>query len=117
MTPTVDQPLPDTIGRYRLLGRLGAGGMGTVYRAHDPHLDRVVALKVPRLDGPAEQRESRTQRFQREARAAARILHPNVCPIFDVGEHDGAAFVVMAQSHGCQPPRIWPTGSRCCSRK
>jgi hypothetical protein len=100
MTPTVDQPLPEHIGRYRLLGRLGAGGMGTVYRAHDPHLDRIVALKVPRLDGPAEQRAARVQRFQREARAAARILHPNVCPIFDVGEHDGAAFVVMAYVEG-----------------
>ncbi len=100
MTPTVDHPLPEAIGRYRLLGRLGAGGMGTVYRAHDPHLDRIVALKLPRLDGPAEQRASRAQRFQREARAAARILHPNVCPIFDVGEHDGAAFVVMAYIDG-----------------
>jgi hypothetical protein len=100
MTPTADQPPPDHIGRYRLLGRLGAGGMGTVYRAHDPHLDRIVAVKVPRLDGPPEQRAARVQRFQREARAAARILHPNVCPIFDVGEHDGAAFVVMAYVQG-----------------
>jgi hypothetical protein len=96
MTTTVDSPVPDHIGRYRILGRLGSGGMGTVYRAHDPHLDRVVALKVPTLDGPAEQQAARVQRFQREARAAARILHPNVCPIFDVGEHEGAAFVVMA---------------------
>jgi hypothetical protein len=96
MTPTVNQPLPGPIGRYQILGRLGAGGMGTVYRAHDPHLDRVVALKVPLLEGLAEQRAERIHRFQREARAAARILHPHVCPIFDVGEHDGAAFVVMA---------------------
>jgi hypothetical protein len=100
MTPTTDQPLPDHIGRYRVLGRLGAGGMGTVYRAHDPHLERIVAVKVPRLEGPPEERAARVQRFQREARAAARILHPNVCPIFDVGEHDGAAFVVMAYVEG-----------------
>jgi hypothetical protein len=100
LTPTVDQPLPECIGRYRLLGRLGVGGMGTVYRAQDPHLDRIVALKVPRLDGPGDQRAARVQRFQREARAAARILHPHVCPIFDVGEHEGSAFVVMAYVEG-----------------
>jgi hypothetical protein len=100
MNTTVDQSLPEQIGRYRILGRLGTGGMGTVYRAHDPHLDRIVALKVPHLDGPVEQRAERVQRFQREARAAARILHPHVCPIFDVGEHDGTAFVVMAFVEG-----------------
>jgi Protein kinase domain/Ankyrin repeats (3 copies) len=96
MTPTTDEPMPERVGRYRLLARLGAGGMGTVYRAWDEHLDRVVALKMPRLDGPPEQQALRTQRFQREARAAALVLHPNVCPIFDVGEHEGRPFVVMA---------------------
>src|SRR5262249_23076625 len=61
----------------------------------DPHLDRVVALKVPRFDGPADQVAGRLQRFQREARAAARVFHPHVCPIFDVSEFEGRPFVVM----------------------
>jgi serine/threonine protein kinase len=110
MEPTTDhpkvlsagsaQPLPDHIGRYRILERLGSGGMGTVYKAHDPELDRVVAVKLPRFDGPEQERAVRVQRFQREARAAAQVWHPQVCPIFDVGEHDGQPFVVMAYLEG-----------------
>jgi hypothetical protein len=95
-----EAPLPASVGRYRLLGQVGTGGMGTVYRAHDPGLDRVVALKLPRFDGPPDQVARRAQRFQREARAAARVWHPHVCPIFDVGEHDGRPFVVMAFVEG-----------------
>src|SRR5262249_16075632 len=88
------------IGRYRLLERVGRGGMGTVYRAQDLQLQRIVALKVPRLDGPAQSRSVRVQRFLREARVAAPIRHPNVCPIFDVGEQDGSPYVVMAYVEG-----------------
>jgi tRNA A-37 threonylcarbamoyl transferase component Bud32 len=95
-----DEPLPEQIGRYRILERLGAGGMGAVYKAHDPQLDRVVALKLPRFDGPQRDRANRVQRFQREARAAAQVWHPHVCPIYDVGEHDGQPFVVMAYVEG-----------------
>jgi len=101
-TPELPKPPPDApptgpvlIGRYRVLGLLGEGGMGTVHKALDPHLDRVVALKVPRFDGPADQVAGRLQRFQREARAAARVFHPHVCPIFDVSEFEGRPFVVM----------------------
>jgi hypothetical protein len=92
--------LPQQIGRYRILGRLGAGGMGEVYRALDPQLERQVALKQPHFDGPAADVKRRMERFQREARAAAGVLHPNVCPIFDVGEHEGRPFVVMALVEG-----------------
>lgn len=95
-----DDPLPTNIGRYVIQEQLGAGGMGTVYKAHDPQLDRVVALKLPRFDGPARDRDIRIQRFQREARAAAQIWHPHVCPIHDVGEHEGQPFVVMAYVPG-----------------
>jgi serine/threonine protein kinase len=95
-----DEPLPEQIGRYRILERLGAGGMGTVYKAHDPQLDRVVALKLPRFDGPQRDRANRVQRFQREARAAAQVWHPHVCPIYDVGDHEGQPFVVMAYVEG-----------------
>jgi hypothetical protein len=92
--------LPQQIGRYRILALLGAGGMGAVYRAVDPQLDREVALKQPHFDGPPEDVKRRMERFQREARAAAAVLHPNVCPIFDVGEHEGRPFVVMALIEG-----------------
>jgi tRNA A-37 threonylcarbamoyl transferase component Bud32 len=93
-------PLPERIGRYRIQGSLGIGGMGTVYKAHDPQLDRVVALKVPRFDGPRPERDKRVQRFHREARAAAQVWHPHVCPIYDVGEHDGQPYIVMAYVPG-----------------
>src|SRR6516162_2811526 len=86
----------DQIGRYRILASLGTGGMGTVYKAHDPQLDRVVALKLPHFLGPPRDRALLAQRFQREARAAAQVWHPHVCPIYDVGEHDGQPYVVMA---------------------
>jgi serine/threonine protein kinase len=94
------EPLPETVGRYQILGRLGAGGMGTVYKARDPLLDRIVALKVPRFDGPPEERRRCVQRFQREARAAARIWHPHVCPIYDVGDREDQPYVVMAYVDG-----------------
>jgi serine/threonine protein kinase len=89
-------PPPDRIGRYRILAAVEGGGMGRVYRAHDPQLDRVVALKVPRVEALREGPAVWAQRFLREAQSAARVRHPNVCPIYDVGEHDGTPFVVMA---------------------
>jgi serine/threonine protein kinase len=95
-----ERPIPVQIGRYRILGRLGAGGMGTVYKAQDPQLNRTVALKLPRLDGPAQGHALRVQRFQREARAAAGVRHAHVCPIYDVGEHEGQPYVVMAYIEG-----------------
>jgi WD40 repeat protein/serine/threonine protein kinase len=96
----VPGPLPEQIGRYRILKWLGSGGMGTVYRAHDPHLDREVALKVPRLDPLWDDRALAVQRFLREARAAAGVRHPHVCPIYDAGEQAGVPYVVMAFIQG-----------------
>jgi serine/threonine protein kinase/WD40 repeat protein len=90
--------LPAPFGRYRLRKLLGQGGMGAVYLAHDPQLDRVVALKVPLIsadDGPAV-----LERFYREARAAATVQHPNVCPIYEVGEADGVPYLTMAYIEG-----------------
>ncbi|MCI0461123.1 MAG: serine/threonine protein kinase [Gemmataceae bacterium] len=97
--PPAPCPLPSAIGRYQVVGVLGAGGMGRVYRAHDPQLDRLVAIKVPRIGSDTE-RELRTARFLREARAAAQVRHPHVCPIHDVGEADGVPYVVMAFIEG-----------------
>jgi tetratricopeptide (TPR) repeat protein/tRNA A-37 threonylcarbamoyl transferase component Bud32 len=92
--------VPERIGRYRVLGRIGQGGMGTVYRAEDPQLERVVAVKVPRFEGPEHLRETAAKRFLREARAAAQVRHPHVCPIHDVGEQDGVPYVVMEYVEG-----------------
>lgn len=83
------------VGRYRLLGVLGSGGMGTVYRAHDEQLDRVVALKFLPYSFIS-QPQART-RFLQEARAAAALEHPNVCTVHEIGETaDGRPFIAMA---------------------
>jgi predicted Ser/Thr protein kinase len=87
------------IGRYVLEGALGAGAMGVVYAARDPELDRRVAVKL--LRGPAS-----PGRLRREAKALARLSHPNVVHVYDVGEHDGHAFVAMELVDG-QTLRAW----------
>jgi formylglycine-generating enzyme required for sulfatase activity/serine/threonine protein kinase len=86
-----DPSVPRVVGRYEVVRKLGAGGMGAVYLARDTLLDRVVALKVPHPSGSPESRA----RFLREARAAAKFHHPNFCRILDIGEVDGAPFLVM----------------------
>ncbi|MFC5924148.1 serine/threonine-protein kinase [Micromonospora vulcania] len=84
-------------GRYRITGRLGAGGHGTVYAAHDQRLNRLVAVKLL-IDDPDPELLAR---FQREAEILAMIRHPNVVAIFDIGRHDdGSAFVVMEHLAG-----------------
>jgi hypothetical protein len=94
-------PAPSPVyGRYRVEAEVGAGGMGTVYRAHDPELGRPVAVKVPHVQGDGPRRADYVARFLREARAAATVRHPNVCPIYDVGEQGGVPFVVLAYVEG-----------------
>jgi serine/threonine-protein kinase len=89
------------LGRFRLIRWLGGGGMGDVYLAHDPELDREVAVKVPRFTGRAEHNDDLRQRFLREARAAARVPHhPHLCPVFDAGEDAGQLFAVLAYAPG-----------------
>src|SRR5262245_11832974 len=75
--------LPDPFGPYQIVRRLGKGGMGTVYLACDTRLGRQVALKVCHL---SERHAMARERFRREARAAAALRHPNLCPVYDVGE-------------------------------
>jgi serine/threonine protein kinase len=89
------ESIPERIGRYRILEKLGSGGMGAVYKAEDTQLQRIVAVKGPRWQGSTEERPVLLQRFLREARVAAGIRHPHVCPIYDVGEDHGVPFVVM----------------------
>jgi predicted ATPase/class 3 adenylate cyclase len=93
-------PLPERVGRYQTVGRLGAGGMGVVWRARDPHLGRDVAIKMPNFAGADATDPAARQRFLREARAAAAVRHPHVCPIYDVGEDQGRPYVVMALVEG-----------------
>ena len=90
-------PVPVEFGRYRILRELGAGAMGTVYLAEDSQLHRQVALKVPQLD---QRDSSRLDRFFREARVAATLNHPNICPIYDIGVHEGTHFISMAFIQG-----------------
>ncbi|HEY7241266.1 MAG TPA: protein kinase [Burkholderiales bacterium] len=85
----------NTLGRYRIVGELGRGAMGAVYRALDPLIDREVAIKTLLPDLPAEVLAEVRERFIREARSAGRLSHPNIVTIFDVGEQDGVAYIAM----------------------
>ncbi len=79
---------------------LGKGGMGSVYLAHDSELDRNVAIKFPEFDDRPDLAAAAIERFRREARAMATVHHPNICPIFDVGHHDGRHYLTMAWIDG-----------------
>ena len=84
-----------SVGRYLVLGRLGAGAMGEVYAAYDPELDRKIALKLLRAQQGKGDKARRQERLVREAKAIAKLSHPNVVGIFDVGVHDGQVFLAM----------------------
>ena len=81
------------LGPYEILALLGTGGMGEVYRARDTRLSRDVAIKI--LPSAVAENPSRRARFLREAQAISRLSHPNICAIYDVGEHDSTVFLVM----------------------
>jgi len=89
---------PETIGRYRILRELGAGGMGKVYLGEDPGLNRLVAIKVLRADSGADR--TADARLVQEARAAATLDHANVCAIYEVGEDAGQHFIAMQYVEG-----------------
>ena len=86
------------LGPYAIQAPLGAGGLGEVYRAHDGRLDRTVAIKV--LPASFSSDRDRLQRFAQEARAAAALNHPNILSIFDIGEENGAPYVVSELLEG-----------------
>lgn len=98
IAPRTTVSLPKQFGRYEIQGELGQGAMGSVFWAQDKLLDRPVALKVANL--PEEKNEKHRQRFLQEARAAAKLSHPNLCPIFDVGELNGILYLTMAYLEG-----------------
>ena len=99
MTEELVDALPRNFGRYRILSKLGEGGMGAVYLALDEHLQRQVAIKTPFFEH--EDDANTIKRFYREARAAATIQHPNVCAVYDVGEFAGRHYLTMTYIDGC----------------
>src|SRR5262249_3284808 len=99
-----DPVLPPQLGRYRLLRKLGEGGMGTVYLAEDTLLSCSVALKVPHFSEA--DNSTVIERFRREARAATGLEHPNICPVHDVGQVGGVYYLVMPYVEGTPLSRL-----------
>src|SRR5690349_17553771 len=94
------EPLPETIGKYRVINRLGGGAMGVVYQCSQPELERLVAVKVMIAGRHASAEQ--ISRFQREAWAAAQLVHPNIVQVYDIGADGELHYIVMEYVDG------WP---------
>src|SRR3990170_96064 len=91
---------PEKLGRYNILGELGRGAMGTVYRAQDPLIERDVAIKTLHPNLPAEVLAEVRERFVREAKSAGRLNHPSIVTIFDVGKQGDTIYIAMELLEG-----------------
>lgn len=100
------------LGRYEVLGELGQGAMGVVYKARDPLIDRVVAIKTINLGLALEEKEEYEGRFYQEAKAAGRLNHPNIVTIYDVGKSGDVAYIAMEFLQGRELRDIMNDGGR-----
>src|SRR6186997_1078066 len=106
--PSADHPT--RFGRYELLAELGQGAMGVVYKAHDPVLDRVVAIKTINLTLPKDELAEYEARFYQEARAAGGLNHPNIVTIYDAGKAGDVVYMAMEYIQGVELRSLFTEG-------